>query len=74
MELSRTLLKSTLDVNDTCGDNESISEMTKTIDVEQSRRNKEAQQEGFLGSLSLPSQVCRKAVKKGFEFVLLVVG
>ena len=74
MELSRTLLKSTLDVNDTCKDNESIYKMTKTIDVEQSRRNKEAQQEGFVGFSSLPSQVYGKAVKRGFEFVLLVVG
>ena len=62
VEFSKTLL------------NESISEMTKTFDVEQARRNKASQQEGFVGFSSLPSQMYRKAVKKGFEFVLLVVG
>jgi hypothetical protein len=40
--------------------NESVSIMTKTIDVKQAKINKTSKQEGFVGFSSLPSQVYRK--------------
>lgn len=40
----------------------------------QRERPKTKELDGYVGFANLPNQVYRKAVKKGFEFTLMVVG
>lgn len=51
------------------GSSESKAERDKSVPE---RRTKEL--DGYVGFANLPNQVYRKAVKKGFEFTLMVVG
>jgi hypothetical protein len=48
----------------------------KDKDEKQVRKPQPAtkQLDGYVGFASLPNQVYRKAVKKGFDFTLMVVG
>ncbi|KAG5882666.1 hypothetical protein JTB14_024475 [Gonioctena quinquepunctata] len=50
---------------------ETVSETTPEIVKE---RPKPKELDGYVGFANLPNQVYRKAVKKGFEFTLMVVG
>ena len=49
-----------------------IQLLQKTNAKEVFRRQREV--DGYVGFANLPNQVYRKAVKKGFEFSLMVVG
>lgn len=65
-----------------------LNNFTPTVPAHNSTNNKENSQssatyaketakrdmEGYVGFASLPDQVYRKAVKKGFEFTLMIVG
>lgn len=46
----------------------------KPLPVLTAPRSKVKEIDGYVGFASLPDQVYRKAVKKGFEFTLMVVG
>lgn len=51
------------------GDGEPKTGFTKPAET---KRPKEL--DGYVGFANLPNQVYRKAVKKGFEFTLMIVG
>lgn len=47
-------------------------ESKEKIKIEKDKRRKEL--DGYVGFANLPNQVYRKAVKRGFDFTLMVVG
>ena len=49
-------------------------EKQQQLQQQQAMRPKVKEIDGYVGFASLPDQVYRKAVKKGFEFTLMVVG
>lgn len=58
---------------------EPIESKEKLIKTDQSSNGKPSERkvkklDGYVGFANLPNQVYRKAVKKGFEFTLMVVG
>ena len=50
------------------------SSNSTSLSSQHSTGNKENVIEGYVGFANLPNQVYRKAVKRGFEFTLMVVG
>lgn len=57
----------------TASTKEDVSKETKEVEVIK-ERPKPKELDGYVGFANLPNQVYRKAVKKGFEFTLMVVG
>lgn len=47
---------------------------TSSPEIKENKPKKVKQLDGYVGFANLPNQVYRKAVKKGFEFTLMVVG
>lgn len=54
--------------------NSSSKESLTSRDSDRMRDMSPKEMEGYVGFANLPNQVYRKAVKRGFEFTLMVVG
>lgn len=49
-------------------------EMKEKMKLEKPENKKKKELDGYVGFANLPNQVYRKAVKRGFDFTLMVVG
>ena len=79
MKIQNNKINKNLSINEVkkpfIGKEKSLLNKCETTEKKISEVRSETQKpEGYVGFASLPGQVCRKAVRKGFEFTLMVVG
>lgn len=78
-KISNNILSSNY-AKDKQNENNITHEISKTNGVKAEKENSPIEKpkfkelDGYVGFANLPNQVYRKAVKKGFEFTLMVVG